>query len=317
VLLEISKLDSGGVVPLPEPVMLGQLFEDVAREFMLQAQAKGLRLRMVRTDAWVTADRALLTAILRNLMSNAVRYTTSGGVLIGVRRCGDGVMICIHDTGRGIAPADIERIFGEFERGASTDREGLGLGLAIVRRAARLLGVEIETTSTLGRGSRFALALPLLRREAAPAAAPAPPRAARGALGDARVLVVDNDPAVLAATAALLGKWGLAVTCAGSGAQAAAAARHAPDIAIMDYRLDGEERGDAAYALLCEAWGTRPPVILLTAEGSDETEAAAARMDANRLLKPAPPAALRALIATCLVQSRAAENHALAESATG
>jgi signal transduction histidine kinase/CheY-like chemotaxis protein len=316
VLLEISKLDSGGVVPAPEPVALDQLFEDVAREFMLQAQAKGLRLRRVRTTAWVMADRALLTAVVRNLISNAVRYTAKGGVLIGVRRRGDAVLICIHDTGRGIAPADIERIFGEFERGASTDREGLGLGLAIVRRAARLLGVEIETTSTLARGSRFALALPVLRREAAPLPRAIPARAP-GGFGAARVLVVDNDASVLAATAALLGKWGLEVTCAANGAGAAAAMPQAPDVAIMDYRLDGEERGDAAYAMLCQLWAARPPAILLTAEGSDETEAAAARMGANRLLKPAPPAALRALIATALAQGRASRAQVLAESATG
>jgi Na+/proline symporter/signal transduction histidine kinase/CheY-like chemotaxis protein len=303
VLLEISKLDSGGVVPRPEPVALDQLFEDIAREFALQAQAKGLRLRRVRTTAWVMADRALLTAALRNLMSNAVRYTEAGGVLIGVRRRGDEALIAIHDTGRGIAPADIERIFGEFERGTSTDREGLGLGLAIVRRAGRLLGVEIETASVPGRGSRFALALPVLRREAAAPAAPAP--AARpGQLGDARVLVVDNDPAALTAAAALLGKWGLTVTCAASLAEARALTPEAPDIAIMDYRLDGAERGDATYVALCEGWGTRPPAILLTAEASEETELAAARMGANRLLKPSSPAALRALIATALAQGR-------------
>jgi Na+/proline symporter/signal transduction histidine kinase/CheY-like chemotaxis protein len=316
VLLEISKLDSGGVVPHPEPIALDQLFEDIAREFALQAQAKGLRLKRARTDAWVMADRALITAVLRNLMSNAVRYTTSGGVLIGARRRGAEVLICIHDTGRGIAEADIERIFGEFERGASTDREGLGLGLAIVRRAARLLGVGIDTTSVPGRGSRFALAVPLLRREAAPPPKPAPARTP-GQLGTARVLVVDNDPAALAATAALLGKWGLEITCAGSLAEAQPAVPQAPDIAIMDYRLDGDERGDATYAALCDIWGTRPPAILLTAEGSEETEAAAARMGANRLLKPAPPAALRALISTCLAQARDAGVQPLAESATG
>jgi Na+/proline symporter/signal transduction histidine kinase/CheY-like chemotaxis protein len=311
VLLEISKLDSGGVVPKPEAIALDQLFEDVAREFALQAQAKGLRLRRVRTDAWVMADRALLTAVLRNLMSNAVRYTETGGVLIGVRRRGSEVLICIHDTGRGIAPEDIERIFGEFERGVSTDREGLGLGLAIVRRAGRLLGVEIETASRPGRGSRFTLGLPLLRREAAPVQRPASTRAA-GGLGAARVLVVDNDPAALAATAALLGKWGLEVTCAASLADAQAKAPAPPDIAIMDYRLDGAERGDAVHAVLCEGWGRRPPAILLTAESSEETELAAARLGANRLLKPAPPAALRALIATCLAQARAAEGEAQA-----
>jgi Na+/proline symporter/signal transduction histidine kinase/CheY-like chemotaxis protein len=315
-LLDISKLDSGGVVPTPEPVALDQLFEDVAREFALQAQAKGLRLRRVHTTAWVMADRALLTSVLRNLVSNAVRYTETGGLLIGVRRRGDAALICIHDTGRGIAPGDIERIFGEFERGASTDREGLGLGLAIVRRAARLLEIEIETTSQVTRGSRFALAMPVLRREALPLRTPAPQRAP-GHLGSALVLVVDNDASALAATAALLGKWGLTVTSAANGANAAAAMPQAPDIAIMDYRLDGAERGDAAYSALCECWGTCPPVILLTAEHSDETEAAAARMGANRLLKPSSPAALRALIATCLAQGRSAGGQARAESATG
>jgi Na+/proline symporter/signal transduction histidine kinase/ActR/RegA family two-component response regulator len=317
VLLEISKLDSGGIVPNPEPIALDQLFEDVAREFDLQARAHGLRVRRMRTDVWVLADRALLTAVLRNLVSNAVRYTERGGVLIGVRRRGDKALVAIHDTGRGIAPEDIERIFGEFERGASTDREGLGLGLAIVRRAARLLGVEIETTSVPGRGSRFAFAMPVLRRAASEAAPPAPARSARQ-LGEARVLVVDNDPAVLAATAALFGKWGLDVTCAASLAEARTAAPDAPDVAIMDYRLDGSERGDAVYAMLCEGWGRRPPAILLTAEGSDETEAAAARMGANRLLKPSSPAALRALIVTCLAQGRAAgSDQALAGVVTG
>lgn len=316
VLLEISKLDSGGVVPAPEPVALDQLFEDVAREFTLQAQAKGLRLRRVRTSVWVMADRALLTAVLRNLISNAVRYTAKGGVLIGVRRRGAAAVICIHDTGRGIAPEDIERIFGEFERGESTDREGLGLGLAIVRRAARLLEVEVETTSRPGQGSRFAIPMPLLRREAAPAARPVPQRSTAG-LGKARVLVVDNDPAALTATAALLARWGLQVTTAASLAEALAAAPQAPDLAIMDYRLDDAERGDAAFAALCEVWGTRCPAILLTAEASGETEAAADRMLANRLLKPAPPAALRALIATALAQGRDRAAQPLAESATG
>ncbi len=316
VLLEISKLDSGGVVPAPEPVALDQLFEDVAREFTLQAQAKGLKLKRARTSVWVMADRALLTAVLRNLLSNAVRYTASGGVLIGVRRRGGEAVICIHDTGRGIAPEDIERIFSEFERGASTDREGLGLGLAIVRRAARLLEVEVETTSRPGRGSRFALALPVLRREAAPVARIVQARPATG-LGHARVLVVDNDPAALAATAALLARWGLTAMTAASLAEARVAMPQAPDLAIMDYRLDDEERGDAAFAALCEGWGARCPAILLTAEASEETEAAAARMGANRLLKPAAPAALRALIATALAQGRDSAAQALAESATG
>jgi DNA-binding response OmpR family regulator len=136
---------------------------------------------------------------------------------------------------------------------------------------------------------------------------PQEPRAARktpGKLADAHVLVVDNDPAALSATAALLGKWGLKVTCAASRRAAASTCPEPPDIVIMDYRLDEEDRGDAAYHSLCDTWDESPPAILLTAEASPETESAAARMEAERLLKPSSPAALRALIAMCLARSR-------------
>ncbi|MEM6267348.1 MAG: PAS-domain containing protein, partial [Pseudomonadota bacterium] len=132
-LLDISKLDSGGIKPKLEAVALDHVFEEIEREFAVQAQAKGISLRRVRTSAWVKTDRTLLTSVLRNLVSNAIRYTQEGGVLLGVRRsAGDTLLVCVHDTGRGIAPQDIERIFDEFQRGPSTDREGLGLGLAIV-----------------------------------------------------------------------------------------------------------------------------------------------------------------------------------------
>lgn len=304
-LLDISKLDSGAIEAKLEPVALDEVFAEVEREFAVQAEAKGLRLRRVPTSARAMTDRALLTSILRNLVGNAVRYTDEGGVVLGVRRAGERVLLCVHDTGRGIAEADREAIFEEFNRGASKDREGLGLGLAIVRRATRLLAIEVETTSEPGRGSRFALHMPVLHRGGCDSADPTGTVAARapGQIADARVLVVDNDPAALAATAALLGKWGLSVACAASRSDAADTAR--PDVAIMDYRLDDGDRGDAAYESLCEAWGARPPVILLTAEASAETERAAARIGAERLLKPSSPAALRALIAMCLTRRRA------------
>jgi Na+/proline symporter/signal transduction histidine kinase/ActR/RegA family two-component response regulator len=299
-LLDISKLDSGGIEPKLEPVALDEIFAEVEREFAVQAAAKGLTLGRVGTSAWAMTDRALLTSILRNLVSNAVRYTDSGGVILGVRRSGERVLLCIHDTGRGIAEADREAIFDEFNRGASTDREGLGLGLAIVRRATRLLGIEVETRSVPGRGSRFALHMPVLEWRLPQEAPPA--RRVPAKLAKARVLVVDNDPAALSATAALLGKWGLEVACAAS--REAAADMAVPDVVIMDYRLDGEDRGDAAYAWLCDRWRGRVPAILLTAEASAETEAAAARMGAERLLKPSSPAALRALISMCLARGR-------------
>ncbi len=306
-LLDISKLDSGGIEPRIEEVALDQVFEEVARDFAVQASAKGIALRRVSTSAWITTDRTLLTSVLRNLVSNAIRYTDKGKVLLGVRRRGGNVSLCVHDTGRGIAEEDILRIFREFERGSSTDREGLGLGLAIVTRTTALLGTRVDASSTPARGSRFSLELPVLRW-GTPMSVEAVRRPVR-AVHEACVLVVDNDTAVLAATSALLGKWGLKPVCATSLVTALEVCPNPPDIAIMDYRLDGDERGDSVYSELCMAWRAQPPAILLTAEDSEETDFAAVAMDANRLLKPSSPASLRALISTCLAQ-RAAPAHA-------
>ncbi|QYJ07804.1 hybrid sensor histidine kinase/response regulator [Qipengyuania flava] len=313
-LLDISKLDGGGIEPRPEPVALDEIFDEIMREFAVQAEQKGLALRRVHTSVWIRTDRAMLASVVRNLVSNAIRYTESGGVLLGVRRAGAEIELCVFDTGPGIAEDEIERLFGEFQRGQTSDREGLGLGLAIVRRITALLGVEVVTRSILGRGSRFSVHLPVLRWGAR--AQPVPTRQRRASsIENARILVVDNDPAALTATRVLLEKWGLDVTCAASLAEALARTGTPPDVAIMDFRLDGEERGDGVYEALCEAWGTRPPALLLTAEAGEETEKAAARMGANRLLKPSSPAALRALISDCVARSAAADQPA-AGSAT-
>lgn len=315
-LLDISRLDSGGVEPRLEPVALDQVLTEVKSEFALQARGRGLSLRRVPTSAWVLTDRALLTSIIRNLVGNAVRYTTRGGVVIGIRRAGNRAILCVHDTGRGIAEHDRERIFGEFQRGESTDREGLGLGLAIVRRSARLLDLAIVTTSELGRGSCFAVHLPVLEHKPIAAFTPLPVSAPRQ-LALASVLAVDNDPAALAALAALLTRWGLTVATAQNATEAIAAAPEAPQLVIMDYRLDGDQRGDGLYLHLCQVWQARPPVMLLTAEAGTETEQAAAKMGAERLLKPSPPAALRALISTLLAQSETQRAYSKADVAAG
>ncbi|MFN3591612.1 MAG: ATP-binding protein, partial [Thermaurantiacus sp.] len=302
-LLDISKLDGGGIEARREPVAVEDLFADLGREFAGQADAKGLVLRHVPSSLLVESDRTLLASVLRNLVSNAVRYTARGTVLIGVRRAGaDQALICVHDTGPGIAEADRQRIFEEFQR-ASTDREGLGLGLAIVRRTASLLGHEVIVRSTPGRGSLFAVRVPVLGWAERCAAAPRTV-AARPSLGPAQVLVVDNDPAVLAATAALLQRWGLKAIGAADVAEAQARCAAAPDAVIMDFRLEKGVLGDAAYQCLCAGWQSRPPAILLTAESGAQTQAAARRMDAHRLLKPPAPAALRALLADCLATGR-------------
>ncbi|MHA7819124.1 MAG: hybrid sensor histidine kinase/response regulator [Erythrobacter sp.] len=314
-LLDISKLDASGIEPKIEEVALDRIFEEIEREFSVQAAAKGLRLRRVRTSAWVETDRALLTSVLRNLTSNAIRYTDQGGLVLGIRRQNGQVRVCVVDTGRGIKTEDHDRIFEEFNRGEATDREGLGLGLAIVRRTTRLLDLHVETTSEPAKGSQFAVHMPVKRWGKVPGKET--PRQSSQAFGDATVLVVDNDHAALAATSALLGKWGLTAICARSAADAIKLCPDAPDAVIMDFRLDGDERGDAVYAALCMHWDEDVPAILLTAEDSEETKTAASNMAANRLLKPSSPASLRALIATCLVQDRFDPDHSDAESATG
>ncbi len=162
-ILEISKLESGVVSPKPADVPLSPLLDQLEAEFAGQAEAKGLRLRAVPTDAVVRSDPALLERIVRNLIANAIRYTEEGGVLVGCRRRGGALWIEVYDTGRGIAETDRRRIFEEFVQLDRPDRDrsqGIGLGLAIVERLARLLGHPVELRSAEGRGTVFSVQVP-------------------------------------------------------------------------------------------------------------------------------------------------------------
>ena len=311
-LLDISKLDGQAIEPVIEAIALNDIFAEITAEFAVQADAKKIALNWVPTSAIVRTDRALLTSVLRNLMSNAVRYTDSGGVLLGVRRDGPNILLCVHDTGRGITDDHLGVIFEEFKRGASNDRDGLGLGLAIVRRITALLGVSVQTHSTPSRGSRFALRMPVENwREPSPLIVQ---EITRNTLTGARVLIVDNEPAALTATSTLLEKWGLETICAADLESARRACKMQPDLVVMDFRLDDGELGDSVYTELCHHWQAMPPVILLTADSGEETEIAAERIEAHRLLKPPSPAALRALITNCLSQSGKARGQPYAQS---
>ena len=297
-LLDISRLDADGVTPRVSAFRLDELLEDAASQFGPRARAKGLALTVMPTGLAVRSDRGLMTSVVQNLVSNAVRYTKEGRVLVGARRDGDQVRLQVFDTGPGIPHERREAIFREFERSGrpSDDDGGLGLGLAIVDRIARRLGHALTLRSEPGRGSMFEIVLP---RAEPPAATPAPARRRGGAsLEGLRVLCVENEPPVLEATTGLLGRWG----CEAQGALDRAAAMAAfggqpPDIVVLDYRLDDGDTGPAVYETLCEAWGARPPAILATAERGGEAEAAAAGAGMTMLAKPVAPAALRAAIA--------------------
>jgi len=311
-LLDISRLESGALQTHVRAFALSPLLETLAREFGLAADSRGLKLHWVDTRAVVVSDEALLRRILQNFLSNALRYTPRGRVLIGCRRDAGQLRIEVHDQGPGIPESLQSEIFEEFRRlddGVDQER-GAGLGLAIVERIGRLLGHPIRLRSTLGRGSVFSVSLPLGEAAdvvIAPAPAPAPvlDSGDDSPLRHCRVWSIDDDPRVCAATRALLERWGCEVELA-DGPQAAleiASAFNVPQLLLLDVRM-GQWHGPDLYEQLCGLWNARPPVILVTAERDDALKAHAAESGWGFLSKPVRPPALRALMTQLLLRHR-------------
>ena len=301
-LLDISKLDAGGVTPHAEPVALGPFLADLVDGFGPMAQGKGLSLRLGPLGGGldVVSDAGLLRSLLQNFLANALRYTVRGGVLVGVRRRrgADGarwLRVDVVDTGVGIPADKVEAIFGEFTRLGDVEVEGLGLGLALAERIARLLGGRIEVASTPGRGSRFSLwleagALMVDAPATAPEQAPTPTR--HRAL---TVLAIDDDARTVEACVALLASMGHRPIGVGSGAQALPHAR-AADAALVDYRLDHDEDGLSVVQAL-RALRPGLPAMLITAESGDVMRARAAALGVEVHAKPASPQAIEAFLA--------------------
>lgn len=308
-LLDISRLESGAIETQLRELPLQDLFEVLARDFGILAQARGLRLRCVPTHALVRSDEALLRRILQNFLSNALSYTPAGGrVLLGCRRAGAQLRIEVWDNGCGIPEHRRAEIFEEFRRLDSTvaqNRRGAGLGLAIVERIARLLGHAIGLRSWPGRGSVFSVSVLLSGRAAVHRPATTAPAAVEepSALEGRAVWCIDDDPRVRAASQALLESWGCRVTLAASAAQALSlcVAGAAPDLVLLDYRL-GDDRGTELMPQLCAAWGMQPPVIVISAERDPELLATVRERQWSFLLKPVRPPALRALMRQLLVR---------------
>ena len=300
-LLDIARLESGALPTRVRDFALAPLLETLSREFGIVAADRGLALDSVPTRVVVRSDEALLRRILQNYLSNAIRYTPRGQVLLGVRRTGEGVRIEVHDQGPGIPESLQKDIFEEFRRlndGVANDR-GAGLGLAIVERIGRVLGHRIGLRSQLGRGSVFWVELPRGMAHAA-MAEPSPAMADiddGSPLRGRHVWCVDDDPRVCEATRALLQRWECEVGLAAGPDEAMAAATpgRAPDLLLLDVRL-GDTDGPTVYTRLCERWGSAPPVILVTAERDDALRALALQHGWGFLAKPVKPAALRALM---------------------
>lgn len=219
-ILDFSQLEIGDLQPDLSPISLKLIVQNVARDFTLQAQEKSLDLRIIIPDVSVVSDALMLDRILRNLISNAIRYTDSGRILIGARRQGQHMRIEVWDTGCGIAPEQQERIFSDFYRGEGTRAEdrGLGLGLSIAAQMARLLNTRVNIQSHLGQGSCFSVTVPLSNvangpRDQIPENEPLKVDA-RNTLAGELVMVIDDDPQILKATEKLLQRWGCRVITA-------------------------------------------------------------------------------------------------------
>ena len=308
-LLDISRLEAGTLKTQVRDFALGPLLQALAHEFGIVAQDRGLRLDYVPTRAIVRSDETLLRRILQNFLSNAIRYTPRGRVLLGCRRDGARLRIEVHDQGPGIPEALQQEIFEEFRRlgdGVAHDR-GAGLGLAIVERIGRLLGHRIGLRSQLGRGSVFAVTVAL--GDAAAAALAQPPTAVASDNGDdpilhgCRVWCIDDDPRVCEASRMLLERWACRVELAAGPEEALAAAQpaQAPELVLLDVRM-GARDGPALFAQLCERWNAEPRVILVTAEPDPALRTLAQERGWGFLAKPVRAPALRALMTQMLLR---------------
>jgi signal transduction histidine kinase len=269
-LLDISRLDAGIVQPKIGAFAIQPLLERICRDHESEAAQKGLALSTMPCSALVQSDPVLLERVLRNIVSNALRYTGRGRVLIGCRRCRATLSIQVWDTGIGIAQEHRERIFQEFYQIANPGRDrslGLGLGLAIVRRLTGLLDHPLSLQSLPGRGSVFRIAVPLAGAPEAPA-----PHRAEDRMGEGLVLVVDDELAIQEAMRSLLESWGHAVIAAGSGEEMLAQIADCPSrpsLIICDYRLHGED-GIAVIRRLQQEFNDDIPAMLVTGDTAPE-----------------------------------------------
>lgn len=308
-LLDITRIDSGGVDVTPQHFEVGDLYRKLKLHFEPTAFEKGLSLRFRGGGHAVYADSLVVERILRNLVSNAIRYTNEGSVLVSARRRGKSVVLQVWDTGLGIRESEQARIFEEFYQVPNTprvnaqQRKGLGLGLAIVKRLSDLMEAPLALRSSSGVGTVFSLTLPQGR--VVPVPMPLVP--ARGpvnlTLAGRRIVIVEDEPAVLCGLEVLLQGWGATVTSFDSvrdvtaWAQSYAPAEPAPDLLIVDYRLEEGLTGIDALAALRTRFGAGIPAIVVTGSTMTGHDREAHELGFHLLIKPVVPTKLRAMIA--------------------
>jgi len=301
-LLDISRLDAGILTPKITEFPIARLLQKIETTFHQATREKGLRLRIRRSDAWVRSDVMLLERILLNLVSNAVRFTLRGGIIVGCRRRGEMLRIEVWDSGSGIPEDQKQNIFGEFFQLPAPERSrygGLGLGLAIVDRLRLLLNHQIDLASTVGRGSRFAILVPMADERVTSTEPVDSPRPAAFAVEGKVILVIADAPIVLEETGGLLGKWGYSVLTAESDEAALirlAERQQRPDLIISDYHLASGKTGIRAIEQLNAAFGSSIPAILISGDTAPEPLRDAKDRGYILLHKPVDPMRLRAVM---------------------
>ncbi len=307
-LLDVSKLDAGAVTPNISVFPAQQVLDRIALAFTGPAAAKGLRLRIRPSAAWLKSDPVLVEEALRNLVANAVRYTKRGGIMVACRMRNEQHLFDVIDTGIGIPADQLDAIFREFVQVGNPERNrenGLGLGLAIVERLARLLGGSIAVKSQLGRGSRFRLFIPSASAAESSDQTIELARPTSSVRFDGvNVLVIDDEPQVRLAMTGLLEEWGATVAAAETVpslvAEAAARGIDRPDIILADYRLQGGLNGIDAIAALRDEWNTPIPALILTGDTSPERIRHFSETGHTFLTKPVRADDLRAMLAVLL-----------------
>jgi signal transduction histidine kinase/ActR/RegA family two-component response regulator len=315
-LLDISRLDAGAVSPEPVHVPANTILEALREQFAPLANERGIELRVHATRLHVHSDPRMLKRILQNFMANALRYTRSGCVVIGCRSrsAGREIEFQVLDTGPGIAFENQRAIFEEFRRldqQSPWGEKGLGLGLSICDRIAKILGATLTLRSEPGHGSTFGIRVP--RSYSTTVTPPAPARPARSppatTLHGLRVLCVDDDPNILDGMRELLNRWNIQVTCATTSGEAESlTGLHDPDVILVDFHLHGGPVGLDLLEKLCARSldGRVRTGALVTANASESLAQSARARGFDVLRKPVRPAALRALIAALARKSSAA-----------
>lgn len=302
-LVDISKLDAGVIKPDITAFDLRDLLNNIAREFRQMAMAEGLELDFVPCSTVVKSDSQLLARILRNFLSNAIRYTGQGRILLGCRRRRDHILIQVWDTGPGIPQDKLAEIFQEFKRirpAGSPPDKGLGLGLAIVDKISRMLGHQITVQSEEGRGSVFSVSVPLgrLRTTGAVSKKSSLPAMEHG-LNGARIWVIDNDHAIGRGMQTLLEGWDCRVVTAVSLTDLERQldpARAPVDLILADYHLDNDENGVDLVAAINQCRGDKVPVIMITANYTNELKQHIREQGHLLMNKPVKPSKMRSTL---------------------